>query len=98
MGLHVGELAGDDEAVGANHGRASDGDSLLSVGGQGDVSAASMAAIEGPFGLAVADDEDLGRVDRRHAGLVWYASAESAEWWWAGCLVSLLGTGAFPSM
>lgn len=80
MDLHVGKLAGDDETVGANHSLASDGDSLLSVGSQWDVSAASVPAIEGPFGLAVADDEDLGRVDRRHAGLVWCASAESAEW------------------
>ena len=35
----------------------------LAVGGQQDVCAASVAAVERPFSLAVADDEDAG--DRR---------------------------------
>ena len=51
------ELFRDNESVVADEGAASGADSLLAVGGEGDVGGAGVAAVEGPFGLAVADDE-----------------------------------------
>jgi hypothetical protein len=57
----VGELAGNNEAIIADEGLTRRPDTLLSVGRQRNVSDTGMASIEGPFCLAMADDEDAGR-------------------------------------
>ena len=51
------ELFRDNKPVIADEGAAGGPDTLLAVGGEGDVGGAGVAAVEGPFGLAVADDE-----------------------------------------
>lgn len=51
------QLARDDETIGANQGSSRGQDALLAVGGEGDIGDAGVAAAEGPFRLAVADDE-----------------------------------------
>ena len=55
--LHVDELLRHNEPVVADEGAARGADALLAVGGERDVAAAGVAAVEGPFRLAVADDE-----------------------------------------
>lgn len=61
----MSELLGDNEPIIAHHGLACGSDSLLAVLGEGDVGDTSVAAVEGPFCLAVADDEDTRG---RHCG------------------------------
>ena len=47
-------------------------DSFLAVGRQGELRAAGVAAVERPFRLAVADDEDSGgRHDRKQEDRCW---------------------------
>jgi hypothetical protein len=59
--VHVSETAGDNEAIVADHGLAGGPDSLLAVGRERNVGAAGVFSVQGPFGLAMADDEDAGR-------------------------------------
>jgi hypothetical protein len=58
--LHVGQVAGHDEAVVADECFSRGDDALLACRGQGDIRHARVSAVEGPFGFAVADDEDAG--------------------------------------
>jgi len=58
--VHVCEVAGDDEAVGADEGFACGADARFAVGGEGDIGCSCVPAVEGPFGFAVADYEDAG--------------------------------------
>jgi hypothetical protein len=55
--IHVYELLGDNEAVVTNEGAAGGTHALLAVGGEGDVGGTGVAAVEGPLGLAMAEDE-----------------------------------------
>lgn len=56
----MSQLAGDNQAV-VTHQRLSRGQHpLLAVGCEGNIGRSCMAAVERPFGLAVADDEDAG--------------------------------------
>ena len=64
-GVHVGELGGDDEPVVAEEGAAGGADPRLAVRGQRELGRAGVAAVEGPFGFAVADYEGSGG---RHCG------------------------------
>ncbi len=54
------EVLGHDQPVWPDKGAAGGADAFFAVGGKGDVANASMAAVEGPFSFAVADDEDAG--------------------------------------
>lgn len=90
-GLHVGELAGDNEAIVADHGAACSNDSFLAIGREGNVGASSVAAVEGPFGFAVADDEEARRGHRktrswwREEGrktMVMVIDYDGGNWWW----------------
>lgn len=65
-----GQVAGDDERVGADEGMARGGDARLAVCRQWDVRGARVAAIKRPFGLAVADDE-ASWSRRRHGAAKW---------------------------
>jgi hypothetical protein len=56
----VRQVAGHDEAVVADECFSRGDDALLARQGQGDIGHARVSAIEGPFGFAVADDEDAG--------------------------------------
>lgn len=56
--VHVSEVTGHDEAVVADEGFACGFYALFAVGRQWDVAGACVAAVEGPFGFAVADYED----------------------------------------
>ena len=56
----MGEVPGDDQAVGADEGFACGADAGFAVGGEGELRGAGVAAGEGPFGFAVADEEDAG--------------------------------------
>lgn len=58
--LHVGQFARHDEAVVADEGAAGGEDAPLAVCGQWQLGRARVAAVERPFGFAVADDEDAG--------------------------------------
>lgn len=58
--LHMRQLPRDNQTVIAHKSPARGNDSLLSIGRQGNVAAAGMSAVEGPFSLSVADDEDAG--------------------------------------
>ena len=49
-----------DQAIGAHESFARGPDAFFAVGGEGDVGDAGVAAVEGPGGFAVADDEDAG--------------------------------------
>ena len=66
MGAHPGtdvdvcEAGRDDQAVAADEGFACLADAALAVGREGDVGCAGVAAVERPFGFAVADYEDSG--------------------------------------
>lgn len=59
--LHVGKLVRHDESIVADHGVSRGNDSFLAVGCEGDIGASCVTAVEGPFGLAVADDEEARR-------------------------------------
>ena len=61
MILHVDKPFRDDETVVADEGVAGCSDSLLTVGCQGDVRGAGVAAVERPLRLAVADNEAARR-------------------------------------
>ena len=52
------EILRDNEAVGTDESFARRADALLAVGGERNVCRAGVAAVEGPFGFAVSDDED----------------------------------------
>lgn len=55
-------------------------DAFLAVGGEKELGGAGVAAIEGPFCFAVADDEDSrGGHCCVFAGGVW-----GCWWWWSG--------------
>jgi hypothetical protein len=56
----MSEFMGDNKAIVTNQSLASCSDTLLTVGCQRNISAASVAAIEGPLCLAVADKKDTG--------------------------------------
>lgn len=58
---HVSQLTGNNQAVVAHQRLSRRQHPLLAVGCQGDIRRACVAAVERPFGLAVADDEDAGR-------------------------------------
>lgn len=57
---HVGNLLGSNKSVMANKSLSRSLDTLLTVGGEWNVGTAGMPTVEGPFRLAVADDEDAG--------------------------------------
>ena len=61
--LHVRELSGDDQSVVTDHSTAGCLHSLLSIVGEWNVRCACVLAGEGPFGLAVPDDEAAGCCD-----------------------------------
>jgi hypothetical protein len=54
------ELFGDDQSIVSHQGLTRGPDPLLAVRGQRDVGGAGVLAGEGPFGLAVSDDEAAG--------------------------------------
>ena len=54
------EVSGDDEAVGTHERLARGADAFLTVGCEGELGGAGVAAVEGPFCFAVADYEDAG--------------------------------------
>ena len=56
----MGQVLGNDEAVGADEGFTGGADAFFAVGGERDVGCAGVAAVKGPFCFAVADDEDSG--------------------------------------
>lgn len=56
----MSKILGHNQPVGAHHGLTRRHDTLLAVGRQRYVRRAGVAAVEGPFRLAVADDEDAG--------------------------------------
>ena len=56
----MGEVARDYQAIGTDEGAASCADAALAIGGERDVGETSVTAVEGPFGLAVTDDEYSG--------------------------------------
>jgi hypothetical protein len=58
--VDVGEVSGHYEAIGTDEGAACCADAALTIGCERDVGYAGVTAIEGPFGLAMADDEDSG--------------------------------------
>ena len=72
-----------DEAIGAYECLAGGADALLAVRCEWDVRDAGVTAIEGPFRLAMADDEDswschLGRRSRSVPGVLRAAAFEAA--------------------
>jgi hypothetical protein len=58
--LHVCEVLGDDQSIGADEGFAGRAHALFAVGCKRDVGGAGVAAVKGPFCFAVADYEDAG--------------------------------------
>lgn len=56
----MSKILGHNQPVGAHHGLTRRHDTLLAVGCQRYIRGAGVAAVEGPFRLAVADDEDAG--------------------------------------
>ena len=54
------EFPGDNEAIVSDEGFTGCADTALAVGSEGDVGGGRVPAVERPFGLAVADDEDAG--------------------------------------
>ncbi len=58
--LHVDDFAGDNQAIVSNEGFPGCADSLLAVGCEGELSGAGVAAVEGPFCLAMPDYEGAG--------------------------------------
>ena len=58
--VHVGEVGGDDQAVISHESLSGCANPLLAIGGEWEVCAAGVTAVEGPFGFAMADDEDSG--------------------------------------
>jgi hypothetical protein len=58
--LHVCEVLGDDQSIGADEGFAGRAHALFAVGCERNVRGAGVAAVEGPFCFAVADYEDAG--------------------------------------
>jgi hypothetical protein len=55
--IHVNQLLRDDQSIVAHEGATRGPDPLLAIGCERDVGGSGVAAVEGPFGLAVADDE-----------------------------------------
>lgn len=56
----MGEFMGDNKAIVTDESLASCSDTLLTVGCQRNISAASMTAIKGPLCFAVTDKKDTG--------------------------------------
>ena len=75
----MGEVARDYQAIGTDEGAACCADAALAVGGEGDVGGACVAAVEGPLGFAVADDEDSGSRHGGRRGREGVGCAESRE-------------------
>lgn len=55
------QLPRNNKSIVANQSSTCSSNSFLPVGSQWDVGGAGVAAVEGPFGLAVSDDEATGR-------------------------------------
>lgn len=54
----MGKFARGNEAIVPNEGSPGGADPLLAIGSQSDIGAASVASVERPFSLAMADEED----------------------------------------
>lgn len=71
----MSEVRGNYQAIRSDQSFSSRADSFLAIRCEGNVARASMAAIEGPFGLAVTDDEDARCC---HGGGEWCYSQEES--------------------
>lgn len=71
------QLPGNNQPVPANHRPTSRLDASLTIGRQGNITDASVSAVERPLGLAVADNEDAGR---GHSGKRDEANDRTRKW------------------
>lgn len=56
--LHMGQLPRHNQPIITHHRPSCDDDALLAIGRQWDIGPARVPTVEGPFRLAMADDED----------------------------------------